>query len=62
MNQQGILNENTHPDQHHMYHMEVLVIDGKTYPVISVIPIAGRGRAPETARDKIRYLISGEKQ
>ena len=62
MNQQDISNTNTNRNQRHMYHMETLVVDGKTYPVVSVIPIAGRGCIPETAEDKIHYLISGKKK
>ena len=62
MNQQNMINTNTNQEQRYLYHMEALVIDGKNYPVISVIPITGRGHTPETAADKIRYLISGKKQ
>ena len=46
----------------HIYASEHIVIDGRDYAVISVIPIKDTNRKIETAKDKIKYLISGGKK
>lgn len=44
-----------------MYHSEAVVVDGRIYPVLSVIPVRDENGIPETAEDKIIYLVKGEK-
>ncbi len=47
-----------------IYQGESIEIDGRRYPVVSVIPIRNKHKntAPDTASDKIKYLISGGKK
>ena len=47
-----------------IYQGECIEIDGRKYPVLSVIPIRSKRNnvVPDTASDKIKYLISGGKK
>ncbi len=47
-----------------IYQGECIEIDGRRYPVVSVIPITSKRKniVPDTASDKIKYLISGGKK
>ena len=47
-----------------IYQGECIEIDGRRYPVVSVIPITSKRKSivPDTASDKIKYLISGGKK
>ena len=47
-----------------IYQGECIKIDGRKYPVLSVIPIRNKRKniVPDTASDKIKYLISGGKK
>ena len=47
-----------------IYQGECVEIDGRRYPVLSVIPIKSKRKniVPDTASDKIKYLISGGKR
>ena len=47
-----------------IYQGECIEIDGRKYPVLSVIPITSKRKniVPDTASDKIKYLISGGKK
>ena len=47
-----------------IYHGECIEIDGRKYPVVSVITIKSKRKniVPDTASDNIKYLISGGKR
>lgn len=44
-----------------LYMEKKLHIGGKTYEVVSVMPFADTENPPETAADKIKYLIQESK-
>ena len=46
-----------------IYQGECVEIDRRKYPMLSVIPIKSKRKniVPDTASDKIKYLISGDK-
>ena len=43
-----------------LYMEKKMHIDGKTYEVVSVLPLTDTENPPETAADKIKYLINEE--
>jgi len=43
-----------------LYMEKKMHIDGKNYEVVSVLPLADTENPPETAADKIKYMINGE--
>ena len=45
----------------HRYIEDSIEIDGMTYKVISVVPVADGSYRPETVQDKLKYLINGKK-
>jgi len=45
----------------HRYIEDSMEIDGMTYKVISVVPVADGSYRPETVQDKLKYLINGKK-
>lgn len=45
----------------HRYIEDGIEIDGMTYKVISVVPVADGSYRPETVQDKLKYLINGKK-
>lgn len=66
--EQNIILENTQDTETEyrpcIYQGECIEIDGRKYPVLSVIPITSKRKniVPDTASDKIKYLISGGKK
>ena len=66
--EQNIILENTQDTENEyrtcIYQGECIEIDGRKYPVVSVIPIRNKHKniVPDTASDKIKYLISGGKK
>ncbi|MBQ3020286.1 MAG: hypothetical protein IJD77_06865 [Clostridia bacterium] len=63
----NIILENTQDSENEyspcIYQGECVEINGRRYPVLSVIPIKSNRKdiVPDTASDKIKYLISGGK-
>lgn len=47
-------------NRRHYYFAQTIEIDGRRYPVISVISLAQEDHF-ETAEDKLKYLITGTK-
>ena len=45
----------------HCHVLETVTVGGVTYPVISVVPTEEEEYIPNTAYDKIKALINGEK-
>ena len=45
----------------HCHVLELVTVGGVTYPVVSVVPTEEEGYIPDTAADKIKTLINGEK-
>jgi len=45
----------------HRYIEDAVVVDGMTYKVVSVVPVADGSYRPETVQDKLKYLINGKK-
>ena len=45
----------------HRYIEDSMEIDGMTYKVISVVPVADGSYRPETVQDKLNYLLNGKK-
>lgn len=45
----------------HCHVLEMVTVGGVTYPVMSVVPTEEEGYIPDTAADKIKALINGEK-
>ena len=45
----------------HCHVLELVTLGGVTYPVVSVVPTEEEGYIPDTAADKIKALINGEK-
>ena len=45
----------------HRYIEDAVVVDGMTYKVASVVPVADGSYRPETVQDKLKYLINGKK-
>ena len=45
----------------HCHMLELVTVGGVTYPVMSVVPTEEEGYIPDTAADKIKALINGEK-
>ena len=45
-----------------IYTSEQIIIDGRRYSVVSVIPVKENKHRIESAADKIKYLISGGKK
>ena len=64
----NIIIENTQDNENEyrpfIYQGECIEIDGRRYPVLSVIPIKSKRKniVPDTASDIIKYLISGDKR
>lgn len=45
----------------HRYIEDAIVVDGMTYKIVSVVPVADGSYRPETVQDKLKYLINGKK-
>ena len=45
----------------HCHMLELVTVGGVTYPVMSVVPTEEEGYITDTAADKIKALINGEK-
>ena len=45
----------------HCHVLEMVTVGRVTYPVMSVVPTEEEGYIPDTAYDKIKELINGEK-
>ena len=45
----------------HCHVLELVTVGGVTYPAVSVVPTEEEGYIPDTAADKIKALINGEK-
>ena len=45
----------------HRYLEDEVVVDGMTYTVVSVVPVADGSYRPETVQDNLKYLINGKK-
>lgn len=52
---------NTAYRRRNLYMEKKMHIDGKTYEVVSVLPLADTENPPETAADKLKYLIQESK-
>lgn len=46
--------------KNYLMHGETITIDGRNYPVISIMPISRGQDKANTAADKIKYLIDGK--
>lgn len=45
----------------HCHVLEMVTVGGVTYPVMSVVPTEEEEYIPDTAHDRIKELINGEK-
>lgn len=45
----------------HHYIEDAIVVDGMTYKIVSVVPVADGSYRPETVQDRLKYLINGKK-
>lgn len=52
--------DNSFMPKNYLIHGETITIDGRNYPVISIMPISRSSDKAKTAADKIKYLIDGK--
>ena len=45
----------------HVYTENTVSVKGMTYNIVSVVPFSDADYQPESVKDKMKYLINGEK-
>lgn len=52
----------TQYQRRHLYASESVSVDGRSYTVVSAVPLLDADYRPETAADKLKYLINGDRK
>ena len=52
----------TQYQRRHLYVSESVSLDGRSYTVVSAVPLLDADYRPETAADKLKYLINGDRK
>ena len=52
----------TQYQRRHLYASELVSVDGRSYNVVSAVPLLDADYCPETAADKLKYLINGDRK